>query len=84
MWQAANVECAWDKDLVEAAKAVQYLGHLVGGVVLVGGPASALAYLTLAWSRSLLAAPSGYSLNMLGEHSLIFWGKFLLAVCCIK
>lgn len=67
VWQAANVECAWDKELVEAAKAVQYLGHLVGGVVLVGGPANALATLSLAWSRSLLAAPSGYSLTMLGE-----------------
>lgn len=79
MWQAANVECAWDKELVEAARAVQYLGHLVGGVVLVGGPANALATLSLAWSRSLLAAPSGYSLTMLGEHisQSIFRGIFV-------
>ncbi|XP_045127770.1 uncharacterized protein LOC123514185 isoform X2 [Portunus trituberculatus] len=67
VWQAANVACTWDKELVEAARAVQYLGHLVGGIVLVGGPASALATISLAWSRSLLAAPPGYSLNMLGE-----------------
>lgn len=72
MWQAANVECAWDEELVEAARAVQYLGHLVGGVVLVGGPTSALATISLAWSRSLLAAPSGYSLTMLGECILLF------------
>lgn len=78
------MECSWDKELVEAAKAVHYLGHLVGGVVLVGGPASSLATLSLAWSRSLLAAPSGYALTMLGEHSLVLLGGGLQGMCCIE
>ncbi|KAK4299268.1 hypothetical protein Pmani_028443 [Petrolisthes manimaculis] len=66
-WRAANVACVWDQELVEAAGTVEYLGHLVGGVVLIGGPTPALSILTHSWSRSLLAAPPGYALSMLGE-----------------
>lgn len=67
-WRAANVACVWDQELVQAARTVKYVGHLVGGVVLIGGPAQALSTLTHAWSRSLLAAPPGYVLSMLGEY----------------
>ncbi|XP_053654889.2 uncharacterized protein ko isoform X1 [Cherax quadricarinatus] len=68
-WQTANLVCVWDKELLVAVQETEYVGHLVGGVVLVGGSSCVLAALTHAWSRALLAAPTGFTITMFGEVS---------------
>ncbi|XP_045594906.2 serine/arginine repetitive matrix protein 5 isoform X1 [Procambarus clarkii] len=68
-WQAANLVCVWDKELVMAVEETEYVGHLVGGILLVGGRPCVLATLTHAWSRALLAAPTGFNITMFGELS---------------
>ncbi|XP_071536553.1 uncharacterized protein ko isoform X2 [Panulirus ornatus] len=68
-WQAANSVCVWDKELMMAVQECEYVGYLVGGVLLVGGHHHILATLIHAWSRALLAPPTGFNIIMLGEIS---------------
>ncbi|XP_042242467.1 uncharacterized protein LOC121879763 isoform X1 [Homarus americanus] len=68
-WQTANSVCVWDKELLMAVQEAEFVGHLVGDVLLVGGSSSVLVTLTHAWSRALLAAPTGFTITMLGEIS---------------
>ncbi|XP_066943838.1 uncharacterized protein knockout [Macrobrachium rosenbergii] len=68
-WQAANTVCVWNTELMFAVREAMYVGLLVGGILLVGGSSKVLATITHAWSRSLLVAPIGFTLAMLGEVS---------------
>ncbi|KAK7065474.1 hypothetical protein SK128_002966 [Halocaridina rubra] len=68
-WQEANTVCVWNPDLLSAINESMYVGLLVGGILLIGGSSKALATITHAWSRSLLVAPTGFTLSMLGEVS---------------
>ncbi|XP_068233002.1 uncharacterized protein ko [Palaemon carinicauda] len=68
-WQASNTVCVWNTELMFAVQEAVYVGLLVGGILLVGGSSKVLATLAHAWSRSLLVAPTGFTLAMLGEVS---------------
>lgn len=66
-FQTANEVLYWNSNLYEAVHNCQLLGYILPSTLLLTGPDLFMETIKLAWSKRLLKAPKGYSIEMVGE-----------------
>lgn len=62
-----NRTCYWNPALIESIRQLEYLGFVEPCTVLVGGEEIHLENLRSAWGRRVLKAPTGFTIDRIGD-----------------
>ena len=76
-----NKTCYWNPALIESIRQLEYLGFVEPCTVLVSGEDIHLENLRSAWGRRVLKAPINFTIDRIGESSVILESVVSLSLC---